>query len=730
VSTTDPVELVDRILREHLRMKAPLTVDAWADRYRVLSRETAAEPGRWRTDRTPYMRQILRDLSDSSSVAEVVCQFGTQLGKTEAGNSWLGYIIDHAPGPVLIVQPTVDLGKRYSQQRIAPLVNATPRLADKVMPARSRDSGNKILTKAFPGGLLVITGANSAAGLASMPARYVFLDEVDDYPLDVDGQGAPVAIATARQDTFTRRKTLITSSPKRPTGLSLIESRFNSGTRFRYFVPCPHCSHSQVLEWAGTEDRPGLRYRDDDPSSVAYVCAGCGAEIEEHHKTAMLAAGKWIADVPDARVHSYHLSSLYSPLGWVSWRKIVEEYLTAQQESKRGDPQPYKTWVNTRLAMTYREEAARVEESHLRARASVRSLRTVPEACLVLTAGVDVQDNRLEVLVYAWGPGEECAIVDMRQIWGDPTQTTRLPGGQPTVWERLDALFEERYRHAGGRTLAVEAAAVDTGGHCTHAVYAYCRQRHATRVHAGGQAWVRRTYAIKGMDRPGLPVKGRASPVDINWRGGIVKNGVQLWIVGVTAAKDWWYAHLRVPDPGPGHVHLAADLPDEWYAQMTSERRTLARTARGERYVWALESGKRNEAWDCSVYALFAAHALDLNRFTAAMWERLRERVAPVQYGLLDPDPVEQPTEQLAYEAPDHPSVAPEAAQGLPGAVAPERDEPQPSERPASATAEPPAQPPAQLPSRQRPPPSLAPVQRPRWRILSSGLRSPGVNVD
>lgn len=669
--SADAYQVIDRVFAEHLALPPLLTVDEWADEHRMLPRGTSAEPGRWRTDRAPYMRQILRDLSDASDVAEVVLMFGTQLGKSEAGNNWLGYIIDHVPGPLMLIQPTVDLAKRYSKQRIAPMIRACPVLSGKVREARSRDSGNTTLLKEFPGGLVVITGANSAAGLASMPCRYVHADEVDDYPLDVDDQGEPLAIATARQDTFARRKLLITSSPKRARGTSLIEARFNAGSRCRYHVPCPHCGHYQALEWAGLDhERPGLRYRDDDPSTAVYVCAGCGGEIAEHHKTSMLAAGAWVAEDPAAAVRSYHLPSLYSPLGWFSWRRLAAEHIAARASQARGDPQPLKTWTNTRLAATFHEEGTRLGEEWLRERADARLLRTVPASCLALTAGVDVQDNRLEVVVWAWGHGEECAVVDVSQIWGDPAQTDRLPGGLPTVWERLDAFLETRYPHEGsGATLPVEAIAVDTGGHCTHAVYSYCRVRAAYTTRAGGATWIRRTYAIKGMDRQGLPIKHRASPADVNWRGRIVKAGVMLWTIGTTAAKDWWASHLRVRDAGPGYVHLASDLPDEWYAQMTAEQRVQARTARGMRWVWVCDSGARNEAWDCGVYALFAAHALDLHRYTHEMWARLRARLASFRGDAAPPAPPLEPAAAPAAPAPAAPPVAPPAAAPVPAAA-------------------------------------------------------------
>lgn len=627
-------DLVNQLLRTYLRPRESLTVDQWADRFRVLAGETSAEPGPWRTERTPYLRQILEDLSDDAPHAEVVLQFGTQLGKSESGLNWLGYGIHHDPGPMMLILPTVDIAKRFSKQRLAPMVRETPSLRERIREARSRDSGNTTLVKEFPGGILVVTGANSAAGLASMPSRLLYADEVDDYPDDVDGQGEPLGLATARQDTFARRKRLLSSSPKRPPGFSTIERRFEAGTRFRYWVPCPHCGDYQVLEWGGREVAHGLKWR-GDPSTAHYVCMHCGAEIGEHAKPKMLAAGEWRAENPGAAVRSYHLSSLYSPLGWLSWSTIVKEFLEAAAALEQGVTAPMKTWVNTRLARTWAEPGAKLAVHQLRERANranAHRLREAPDCALVLTAGVDVQDNRLEVSVWGWGPGDESALVDHTVLPGDPAQ--------PDVWERLDAYLATRFRRASGARLGVEAVAIDTGGHFTHTVYGYVRERSpGRRVSGDGAAWVQRFYAIKGLDRPGMPVKGRANPVDINYRGQLIKRGVQLWMVGVNSAKDVLYARLRHERPGPGYVHVPADVPEEWCEQMTAESRVQARTARGVRMVWACPTGKRNEAWDCAVYALFAAHALGIERYTSAMWDRLAERIAPQQTSLLNVEP-------------------------------------------------------------------------------------------
>lgn len=652
----DAAAVVDRVFSQHLTFPPHLTVAEWADRNRTLPRKTSSEPGPWRTDRTPYLRQILDDLSEDSGFETVALQFGTQLGKSECGLNWNGYTIDHAPGPMMTIQPTVDLAKRYSRQRVSAMIESTPALRSRIKDSRSRDSGNTVQLKEFSGGIWVLTGANSAAGLASMPARYMHADEIDDYPLDVDGQGDPIQIATARQDTFSRRKNLFTSSPKRPKGFSAIESLRLAGTDFRYQVPCPDCGRYQELVWADEPGDPGLKFRDNDPETATYVCAGCGVEIAEHHKGRMLAAGIWVPMNPGRLVRSYLLSSLYSPLGWCSWKKIVKEHLGAIQRRDQGDIGPYKAWVNTRLAKTYAETGARISEDWLRKRVGSLAAGTVAEGCYVLTAGVDVQDNRLEVGVWGWGPGDEGCVVGHFVIWGDPARTQRLPDGQPTVWERLDDLLRTRFEHALDKSasLPVEAVGVDTGGHCTHAVYNYCRARSAMVVSDAGRTWVRRTYAIKGEDRkPGTPIKGKASNQDVNWEGQIVKAGVKLWKVGTNSAKDWLHAHLRMEVPGAGFIHIPTGLPDEWFGQMTAEQRMMVRTSAGHRMVWVCENGKRNEALDCAVYALFSAHALDLNRYTSASWDRLRDRIVPKQVSLF-----EAPARAVAPEAPAEGAVA------------------------------------------------------------------------
>jgi Bacteriophage tail assembly protein len=295
--------------RDGLTPDPLLAVSEWADRHRFLSPRASAEPGRYRTGRTPYMRAIMDALSPSHPARRVAFMKAAQVGATEAGNNWIGYVIHHVPGPMLAVQPTVELAKRFSRQRIDPLIAESPVLRERVKPARSRDAGNTVLSKEFPAGLLVITGANSAVGLRSMPARYLFFDEVDAYPPSADEEGDPVALAEARTRTFSWRSKVFLASTPTIHGVSRIEQEYEATDQRRFFVPCPHCGEMQRLKFER------LRWDKGRPETTHYICASCNGRIEEHHKTAMLAAGEWrpTAEARDpGTIRVPHLGALLS----------------------------------------------------------------------------------------------------------------------------------------------------------------------------------------------------------------------------------------------------------------------------------------------------------------------------------------------------------------------------------------------------------------------------------
>lgn len=577
-----------------LRPETPLTVSEWADLHRRLSSKASAEPGPWRTDRTPYLREPMDCLSSESPVQRVVMMFAAQTGKTEAGSNWLGYVIDHAPGPMLCVQPTIEMAKRLSKQRLESMITETPVLAAKIAPARSRDSGNTMFSKEFSGGIMLMAGANSATGLRSAPCRYLFCDEVDAFPADVDGEGDPVSLAERRTTTFARRKILLTSTPT-VKDFSRIEAEYQRSDQRRFYVPCPACGAMDWLKWGQ------LKWADGQPETARYQCEHCGERFEEMHKPAMLRGGEWRATAPsNGRTAGFHLSGLYSPLGWCSWEQLVDDFLRA-----KGDAPALKSFVNTRLAETWEEDyAAKVSADGLMARRLEYKPGVCPAGVVLLTGGVDVQDNRLAVSVWGWGEGETGWLVWHQELMGDPTQTE--------VWEQLDHVLATEWDTECGKHLKLAQVAVDSGGHCTHEVYRYVRDRGSRGV-----------VAIKGSSRRNSPAVGKGSKVDVNWRGKVIKRGVTLYQLGTDTIKTTLFGRLRHNETTGGlNFGLAAD--DEYYRQLTSERQALRYHRGFPIREWVKKAGDRNEALDCAVYGYAAMLIYGRKMNKATMWEQLR----------------------------------------------------------------------------------------------------------
>mgnify|MGYP003132589255 FL=1 len=567
---------------EGLRPDPDLTVSEWADQYRMLSNKASAEPGPWRTDRTPYLREIMDCMSSSSTIQKVVFMAGAQLGKTEGINNVVGYMISEAPGPAMFVQPTIEMAKRLSKQRLESLIHETPRLAEKVAPARSRDSGNTLFSKEYPGGILLLTGANSATGLRSAPCRWILLDEVDAFPHDVDGEGDPCALAERRASTFSRRKIILTSTPT-VKDMSRIETEYLASDQRRYFVPCPHCNHMQYLQWKN------LQWRDGDSRTAAYVCESCGTHIREHYKSEMLRKGEWRATATgeDKRTAGFHLSSLYSPLGWKSWEEIVGEFLRA-----KNDAPLLKTFVNTVLGETWEEEVgARLGVDGLRERAEFYESNTVPQGASLVTAGVDVQDNRVAVGLYGWGQGEECWLMWHGEIYGDPAGKK--------LWSQVDDIINRTYPRADGESVKVSAVGVDSGGHFTSEVYAYCRERRKKGV-----------FALKGQSQRNKPPIGKPSKVDINYKGQVLKNSAELFPVGVDTIKSTLFGRLKHNETGPGYIHFHNEAGQEYFKQLTAERQVVRYVKGFAIREWKKKPGDRNEALDVLVYSYAALNFL------------------------------------------------------------------------------------------------------------------------
>lgn len=562
--------------RIHLSPPPKLTVSEWADRHRIVS-SYSAEPGPWRTDRTPYLREIMDSFSDPT-VQMVVFQKCARIGGTEAGLNIVGYFVEQDPSPILIVQPTVDDAKDFSKEQLAPMLADTPVLQGKVSDPRSRDSANTVQSKQFPGGALFLVGANSPRGFRRRTARVLDLEEIDGYPVSAGTEGDPLKLALRRAATFAHRRKVYLNSTPTLKGLSRIEDYFLRSDQRYYRVACADCGKRQRLVWRN------LKY--ENLPEPRYACEGCGVLIPEEAKFSLNRGGVWVAEAQGA-FRGYQINSLYSP--WVTWTELRDEWLEAQHDVSK-----LQVFVNTALGETWEDRGGGLEPEALEARPD-RFGDEWPAGVSVLTMGVDVQDTRLEYSIVGWEAGEQSAIRH-GIIHGDPTQKE--------VWAELDQIRMASYGQEGGSTLKILATCVDSGAHA-ESVYNYCRPRFSQRV-----------YAVKGSSTPGTPLVPRR-PTRNN------KGRVALYLVGTDTAKDLWYGRLKIARPGPGYVRFALDLPTDWFLQVTAER--LIRKQINGRWHrrYELPRGARNEALDCLVYALVALYLAPVNR------ARLGVRVVP-----------------------------------------------------------------------------------------------------
>ena len=609
-----------------------LTISQWADRYRTLSQRASSEPGQWRTDRTPYLREIMDCLSPMSLIERTVFMKGAQIGGTECGNNWIGYVIHQAPGPMMAVQPTVEMAKRNSKQRVDPLIEESEVLRKLVHDPRSRDSGNTVLAKEFPGGVLVMTGANSAVGLRSMAARYLFLDEIDGYPGDVDGEGDPINLALARTRTFARRKVFLVSTPK-ITGMSRIEAAFEESDKRYYHVPCPTCREMQVLKF------PQLRWPKGEPEKALYVCEHCGQQIHNHQKQWMLPRGGWRATAKgDGKTAGFHLSSLYSPVGWFSWGEAAKQFEQAQK-----NPSLLQVFVNTVLGDTWTLLGEAPDWKKLYDRRGQYKIGLVPRGGIFITAGADVQRDRIEVEVVAWGRAKVSWSIDYRVFEGDTARTQ--------VWEKLTGLLNETFTTTNGLELPIIQMAVDSG-YATNEVYEWAR-RQGNRV-----------LVVKGDSRAPAII-GSASPIEVGPLGVKLKRGVKVWPVNSGMAKEELYRWLRLERPTdedlaqgipfpPGYCHFPR-YSEEYFKQITAEQ-LVAKLVKGYRKLEWQKMRERNEALDCRVYARAAAARVGLDRFQEKHWRVVAERMGvPVS-------PAPKPTQQ--QQVPQQPQAPAQPRRG------------------------------------------------------------------
>ncbi len=580
-----------------LRPEPRLTVSEWADANRYLDSKASAEPGLYKTSRTPYVREIADHLSVTSIVKYIVVMKGAQVGLTELGNNWMGYIIACAPGPILSVQPTVSMMERNSKMRIAPMIEASPVLRSKIKSPRSRDSGNTIAQKEFPGGVLIQTGAESAVGLRSMPARYVMADECDAYPGDVEGEGSPMSLMEKRTSTFSNKKFLKISTPT-IQGQSIIEAEFLLTDQRYYHVPCPLCGCEQWLKF----DR--IKWEKGKYDRVVYMCEHCDEGIEERFKGEMLANGYWKATAPGnatAYTVGYHVSALYSPPGWKSWAEIAEEWDKAQ-----GDDNKLKSFYNTVLGETWKEKTEAPEWEKLYERAEDYPLNKVFKNVAVITAGVDIQADRIELEIVGWIEGRKSQQIDYRILIGDTAKKE--------VWGELDKIVNEQFEREDGVMMGIRLIAIDSGYNSAQ-VYKWSKKFGFSRV-----------VPIKGQEN----LQQYFSPprvVDATKHG--KKIGKQkIWHIGVNFIKTETYGFFRQSiDPETkiipeGYCHFPKREP-HYFRGITAESVQLIRVKKTGhlKHVW-VKKYERNEPLDCRVYARAAAAIIGIDNWKPGRWER------------------------------------------------------------------------------------------------------------
>lgn len=617
----DGYEIAALAAIEGARPDPELLVDRWSEQHMVLPK-SSSEPGPYRIDRTPPARRVLQCLSPGHPSRRVVVRGASQMLKTQCALNWISASIHHAPANILALEPTDKLAKRLSA-RIGQAGKDVEVLRQKLATPRSRDSRNTIDAKEYPGGTLYIVTAGAASNLAEIPARYVFLDEVDRMQRSVDGEGDPVELAEARTSTFSSNCKIYAVSSPTIKGFSKIDELYTMGTQEVYLVPCPHCSHMHELHV------DNFHYeRDPDTGHLTrawFTCPDCGADIDEHHKGEMLrdvedgGLARWHAQSPgDGETVSFHISAFYAGPGFITWLQLARQLARARERAEKGDKEGLRVFWNTRLALSYDDTDSRTTAQELMARAEAYPPRMLPMAALVATMSVDTQPNRLEVQIEAWGPYCEHWVIDHIVLMGSPNDPPDKPG---SVWQRLDELRRAPLLHASGVLVYISAYAIDSGGLNTQDVYNYG----ATRANNG-------CLIIKGASRPNRPIIASIpTKQDISWGGEKVDGGALLWSIGTDVAKDWLFNRMKLTE-GPGAMHFHKGLELSWFEGLVSEQRKTH--FKGGRLVseYIKASGDRNEPLDLSVYNLAVAYHLGLHKWTMRDWDRLRDNLIPKSF--------------------------------------------------------------------------------------------------
>jgi phage terminase large subunit GpA-like protein len=637
-----------------LKVNPPERMAIWGSKHFYLSSESSQVEQRW----SPWpFQSFIMDCMGSDEVEEFALAKAARVGYTKILLCAIAYFAVKRRNQI-IYQPTDDDSDEFVKTEFEPVAADMPALKAVFPSFMAKHKDNTLRQKRMLGCMLHFRGGTAAKNYRRLTAGVVNMDEITQFPSNVDGQGSPVRLAKKRLEGATFPK-FNNGSTCGILGYCLISMLVEASDEvFTPQIPCPHCGEFHPLTFGGRDESHGFKwqsYVDEhgaDRLHVTHLCPHCAAHYTQQEYFSVWKRTEWrserglratpdfkfqrIADgayVPTPkRIGARGLWTAYSEQA--TWESIAEEYIAAARKQKQGDDSLMRSFVNLTAGRPFEIKSTQADAHALATRAEDYALRTVPMGALRITAGVDIQDNRFHVCVWAFGRGEEMWLIDRVVFSANPADERD--------WEKLALyLFETTFTHAAGTKLKIEATAVDTGGHFTHEVYRFCAKYSARRV-----------YAIRGDTKYGMPIKGKGTSVDVNYKGKVAKKGVKLHHVGTDTAKDLMYSRLQLRQAGPGFVHFPKfeDLND-FLDQLTAEKRIPKRTARGEQWVWDCPAGKRNEDCDATNYALFAAHSLDINKFSDRMWDKYEALVQPPTGELFDQIPAAQTqpvSEQIA----------------------------------------------------------------------------------
>lgn len=644
---------ISRRVRCKFAPPSKMGITTWANRYRYLAAESADLSGKYSTDLTPWVPGIHTALDDIG-IWKVVCKKSAQIAWTDGViNNWLGRIIDIDPSPVIGLFAKTDAAREYSAEKFAPMVIATPRLSEKVDVRTSRKDGNRALFKKFPGGFLKLVGSNSPSNVKSTPAPRVFVEEPDDASVNVRKQGDSIKLLEERTKTYHWRKVVFGGTPS-VKGISTIDDAYETGDQRQFHVPCPDCGDTHVLAWENVKwimDDEGPShpiYGRSRPETAVYACPHCGSIWDDAQKNSAVRKGQWVAARECRGIASFHISELYSPFPGSKLARLVERYLEAQTKLEQGDDTDMIVFINSCLGISYEYQSDTPDLDDLEHRAEDYPENTVPHGGLILTAGVDVQHNRLAIVIRAWGRDEESWLIYFGEIFGNPIDKN------DAIWDGLDQMLFVPRPHASGASLIVSAVSIDSSdGTTSDAVYHYVRKRPGKGI-----------MAIKGDSNDyGLREIFSKPPASLDTRGPrntkASQYGLRVYRVGTHKAKDLIYGRLKLTGRGAGRMHWYKAVRADYWKQLTSNVLAPHRSMRNKK-VWQRKAGHAEEGIDSEVYALHAARSRKVHLMKSAQWDALERQLmqAPL---FADLEPIEPQTTPAPPQAPTPPAPVPTA---------------------------------------------------------------------